>query len=116
MVFCKAALLSGHRCNLVASSEHAAYAAGPPSISDPPKQPGWQSHLLYLSSLSDHAAVLPRRRRFLQFHVRYKCEFGQEVYLVGNCSALGNWDVLEGVQLVWSPGHIWEGSVELPSG
>eukprot|EP00775_Hariotina_reticulata_P002125 gene2125-2444_t len=51
-----------------------------------------------------------------EFHVRYKCEFGQEVYLVGNCSALGNWDVLEGVQLVWSTGHIWEGAVELPAG
>jgi hypothetical protein len=52
----------------------------------------------------------------MQFHVRYKTDFGQEVYLVGNCSALGNWDVLQGVRLVWSPGHIWEGSVELPSG
>jgi len=52
----------------------------------------------------------------LQFHVRYKCEYGQEVYLVGNCSALGDWDVMKGVQLVWSSGHIWEGSVELPAG
>lgn len=52
----------------------------------------------------------------LQFHVRYKCEFGQEVYLVGNCDALGDWDVMRGVQLVWSPGHIWEGAVELPAG
>lgn len=52
----------------------------------------------------------------VQFHVRYKCEFGQEVYLVGNCDALGDWDVMRGVQLVWSPGHIWEGSVELPAG
>jgi hypothetical protein len=51
-----------------------------------------------------------------QFHVRYKCEFGQEVYLVGNCDALGDWDVMKGVQLVWSAGHIWEGSVELPAG
>lgn len=51
-----------------------------------------------------------------QFHVRYKCEFGQEVYLVGSCAALGDWDVLRGKQLVWSPGHIWEGSVELPAG
>jgi hypothetical protein len=52
----------------------------------------------------------------VQFHVRYKCEFGQEVYLVGNCGALGDWDVMKGVQLVWNPGHIWEGSVELPAG
>lgn len=52
----------------------------------------------------------------LQFHVRYKCEFGQEVYLVGNCEPLGDWDVMQGVQLVWSPGHVWEGSVELPAG
>lgn len=52
----------------------------------------------------------------LQFHVRYKCEYGQEVYLVGNCDALGDWDVMRGVQLVWSPGHVWEGSVELPAG
>lgn len=53
---------------------------------------------------------------FVQFHVRYKTEFGQEVYLVGNCNALGNWDVLSGVRLKWGPGHVWEGSVELPAG
>lgn len=48
--------------------------------------------------------------------MRYKCDFGQEVYLVGNCAALGDWDVMKGVQLVWGAGHIWEGSVELPAG
>ncbi|KAF6262640.1 hypothetical protein COO60DRAFT_1495133 [Scenedesmus sp. NREL 46B-D3] len=54
--------------------------------------------------------------RSVKFHVRYKTDFGQEVYLVGNCSALGDWDVLQGVRLAWSAGHIWEGSVELPAG
>eukprot|EP00882_Tetradesmus_deserticola_P003887 GHRQ01004111.1.p1 GENE.GHRQ01004111.1~~GHRQ01004111.1.p1 ORF type:complete len:251 (+),score=115.78 GHRQ01004111.1:188-940(+) len=54
--------------------------------------------------------------RSVKFHVRYKTDFGQEVFLVGNCSALGDWDVLQGVRLVWSAGHIWEGSVELPAG
>ncbi|WIA42683.1 hypothetical protein OEZ86_008641 [Tetradesmus obliquus] len=54
--------------------------------------------------------------RSVKFHVRYKTDWGQEVYLVGNCAALGDWDVLAGVRLAWSPGHIWQGSVELPAG
>jgi hypothetical protein len=86
-------------------------------------QPVARAHLAQPHTRAAHPAC-PRRcllpaaaaLLLLQFHVRYKCEFGQEVYLVGNCDALGDWDVMRGVQLVWSPGHIWEGSVELPAG
>lgn len=88
-----------------------------------PQQPGGQSRHLTGGASKGLKRYQTRTgksvfssTRSVKFHVRYKCEFGQEVYLVGNIEALGNWDVMRGVQLVWSAGHVWEGSVELPAG
>jgi hypothetical protein len=48
--------------------------------------------------------------------VRYKTDFGQTVCLVGNVDALGKWQVDHAVQLAWSDGHLWQGSIPIPEG
>jgi hypothetical protein len=35
---------------------------------------------------------------------------------VGGHATLGNWDVSKGLKLKWTEGHVWEASLELPSG
>jgi alpha-amylase len=52
----------------------------------------------------------------LQFNVRYKTDFGQEVFLVGNVPELGNWEVTKGVRLTWTDGHLWQGAINIATG
>lgn len=39
-----------------------------------------------------------------------------QVVVVGGHATLGNWDVSKGLKLKWTEGHVWEASLELPSG
>lgn len=52
----------------------------------------------------------------VRFNIRVRCEFGQQLVVVGSCAALGAWNVDNAVRLTWQEGHIWETGVELPAG
>lgn len=40
---------------------------------------------------------------------------GEDVRVVGDHEELGAWDASQGLELVWSPGHCWKGSVYVPA-
>lgn len=65
---------------------------------------------------ANQATHQPSLVLYPQFHVRYKTDFGQTVCLVGNVDALGKWQVDHAVQLAWSEGHLWQGSIPIPEG
>ncbi|KAF8056234.1 CAF1-7 [Scenedesmus sp. PABB004] len=59
------------------------------------EQRGRQQGDAGLAKRSKNGRKMFASTRSVKFHVRYKTDFGQEVYLVGNCAALGNWDVMQ---------------------
>ena len=42
----------------------------------------------------------------IHFEVNYHCLFGSEVYIVGNISQLGNWNIENSFKLSWNPVRI----------
>lgn len=49
----------------------------------------------------------------ITFNVEYPTMFGEVVVVVGNRQFLGNWDTELGIELEWSPGHLWRRTVHL---
>ena len=43
-------------------------------------------------------------------------EFGESIKMVGNEACLGAWDLGKGVDLTWTDGDVWRGTVEIPVG
>ena len=37
------------------------------------------------------------------------------MYITGNVPKLGGWDLANALKLKWSPGHVWRGTIKLPS-
>ena len=46
-----------------------------------------------------------------EFFVRYETSFGQSIIIVGSSEELGAWDLFKGVQMKWSPGHLWTAKI-----
>jgi len=44
----------------------------------------------------------------------FPTRFGQEVYLVGDCPQLGEWDVNRAIRLDWGPGGLWSCIIHIP--
>lgn len=65
----------------------------------------------YTRCLAGKVTVIP-----VQFSVQYECKYGQEVYLVGSCAALGAWDTTQAVKLTWNEGHTWKTAVGFTAG
>eukprot|EP01025_Chloroclados_australasicus_P066278 TRINITY_DN909_c0_g1_i13.p3 TRINITY_DN909_c0_g1~~TRINITY_DN909_c0_g1_i13.p3 ORF type:complete len:326 (-),score=33.55 TRINITY_DN909_c0_g1_i13:1665-2585(-) len=49
----------------------------------------------------------------LSFQLPYRCQFGQQLCIVGNTESLGLWDVRKGLSMEWSTGDVWKVDVEL---
>lgn len=49
------------------------------------------------------------------FNLPYRCDFGQNLAIVGSEHQLGAWDVTKGVALRWSDGDVWQGEIEMDS-
>ncbi|CAD7704808.1 unnamed protein product [Ostreobium quekettii] len=64
------------------------------------------------SSLIGRNADLVNVRFTIQFHV----EYGQWLRVVGSHQSLGDWSILDGVDLAWSEGDLWHVSLQLPAG
>lgn len=54
-----------------------------------------------------------RAKRSVEFRIHYSTDFGQNIYLTGNISQLGSWNVGAAVPLEWTPGNLWVGRVDL---
>jgi protein-tyrosine phosphatase len=52
-------------------------------------------------------------RCIANFSVSYKTEYGQNVYVMGSLSELGNWKEYR-AKLKWTEGHIWTCALSLP--
>jgi len=48
--------------------------------------------------------------------IKYKCEFGQSVKVVGDSSELGSWDVKAAHGMEWGEGHVWSTTLNLVPG
>lgn len=51
----------------------------------------------------------------VSFSVPYRCEFGQNLSLIGSSSALGEWDLQSCTNMHWSDGDIWRAELNLPA-
>lgn len=55
-----------------------------------------------------------------QTQVKVNCmasvEFGEKMKIVGDCEALGNWDIENAIDLEWGAGDIWTATVALNPG
>eukprot|EP01023_Acetabularia_acetabulum_P010374 TRINITY_DN14737_c0_g1_i2.p1 TRINITY_DN14737_c0_g1~~TRINITY_DN14737_c0_g1_i2.p1 ORF type:complete len:291 (-),score=47.66 TRINITY_DN14737_c0_g1_i2:357-1229(-) len=49
----------------------------------------------------------------LSFQLPYRCQFGQQLCIVGNTEHLGLWDVKKGLSMEWSTGDVWKADIEL---
>ena len=49
----------------------------------------------------------------VNFAIKLKGNYGDQVCVVGNTSKLGRWNDRDGVYLKWSEGDVWKGSVEM---
>ena len=52
----------------------------------------------------------------VNFAIKLKGNYGDQVCVVGNTSKLGRWKGQDGVYLKWSEGDVWKGSVEMNYG
>jgi hypothetical protein len=50
----------------------------------------------------------------VRFSVEYVTKVGQNLKLIGDHEALGNWSKSRAVSMSWSSGHLWTAEVELP--
>jgi hypothetical protein len=68
----------------------------------------WLSHL-HLGAGAWHSQASSAQRETVDvgFSIRYQCNFGQKIYLLGSDDALGAWDVQRAVPLSWSDGDVW---------
>jgi hypothetical protein len=49
----------------------------------------------------------------VNFSVRRPTIYGEEVRVVGNVAALGQWDPINAAAMQWTDGHVWVGTVDL---
>ena len=52
----------------------------------------------------------------MRFSVPFRVSFGETVKLLGSSPELGMWDHKKAVDLQWSQGDRWHGTVELSEG
>ena len=52
----------------------------------------------------------------VNFSIKMKGNYGDQVCVVGNTDKLGKWNVNNGVYLKWSDGDVWKGSVSMNKG
>lgn len=52
----------------------------------------------------------------IRFKLNRRTEFGRGHRIVGDCPALGNWDVSEGAEMSWTPNDVWTASAQVPPG
>lgn len=52
----------------------------------------------------------------VRFSINYRCEFGDELRLVGSADELGAWDESRGLRMNWSENDLWTITVDLPFG
>lgn len=49
-----------------------------------------------------------------EFIVHYNTKFGEEIYVVGSCPELGDWDLCKKVHMGWCEGNWWKAKVAIP--
>lgn len=52
----------------------------------------------------------------VSFGLPYRCNFGQNLRLVGSGAPLGDWDVSRSAAMTWSAGDVWKAELELELG
>lgn len=50
----------------------------------------------------------------IEFSIKYSTQIGENIYILGSLKELGNWKESK-MKLKWTEGHIWKGSLKLPS-
>ena len=50
------------------------------------------------------------------FSLHYVTKPGEDLYIIGSDSRLGNWDQNQGVAMTWTEGNVWQCEMELPAG
>ena len=48
--------------------------------------------------------------------MQYRCQFGQNLSIVGDHKSLGDWNPDQGIALQWSEGDAWIGEAEIQLG
>ena len=51
----------------------------------------------------------------MSFALPYRCEFGQNLSIVGSTTSLGSWDVDQSVDMEWTDGDVWRVELEIPA-
>jgi hypothetical protein len=46
--------------------------------------------------------------------VQLQTKLGQHVVLVGSHPSLGSWSLDDALPMMWTDGHVWKASIELP--
>ena len=65
-----------------------------------------------LTSLYAAAAVYEAPVR-VSFAMPYRCEFGQNLCLIGSTLDLGGWDTQRCVNMQWTAGDVWKVELEI---
>lgn len=68
--------------------------------------------LIPLKSATSEELVLST----VKFSVPVEVDYGESVRIVGNHPALGAWDTMNGVELEWTNGHVWEKQICITPG
>jgi hypothetical protein len=51
----------------------------------------------------------------LSLALRYRCDFGQHLCVVGGSERLGQWDLQLAPQMTWTEGDVWVLEISLPA-
>ena len=51
----------------------------------------------------------------LSFALPYRCEFGQNLSIIGSTTSLGSWDIDQSVDMEWTDGDVWRVELEIPA-
>lgn len=73
----------------------------------PARRPGRQRAALCFSNADGSVSV--------NFHLPYRCKYGQKLCLVGSNDVLGGWHVDRAVPMNWTEGDIWTVELQLPA-
>lgn len=55
-------------------------------------------------------------RKVAKITIKQKIAFGQQLAIVGNTQALGNWDPVNSLYLKWNEGDEWTTDLDLSAG
>ena len=64
-----------------------------------------QQHVLPVSAGTSRPAVQ------LSLTLPHKCQYGQQLCIVGSTSVLGNWNTEQGVGMHWQPKDLWTANI-----